>query len=102
MLWTSVLGTAEGRGVRADFRCSDFVEGERMTWGQLLEGSPFERHLRKYELAIAVRAEGEETAVEISAAQTLRGLSRLGTPMMRGAQGRLLDEALDGIERVLG
>ncbi len=102
MLWTSVLGTAEGRGVRADFRCSRLVAGERMTWAQLLEGSPFERHLRKYELEVAVREEGEETAVELSAVQTLRGLSRLGSPMMRGAQGRLLDEALDGLERVLG
>jgi len=102
MLWTSVLGTAEGRGVRADFRCSRLVEGERMAWEQLLEGSPFERHLRKYELEVRVREEGEETVVELAAVQTLRGLSRLGSPMMRGAQGKLLDEALDGLERVLG
>jgi len=33
--------------------------------------------------------------------QTLRGLSRLGSPMMRRGQGSLLDEALDGIERAL-
>jgi len=101
MLWTSVLGTAEGRGVRADFRCSRLVAGERMAWEQLLEGSPFERHLRRYELAVELRDVGEGTEVVLSAAQTLRGLSRLGSPMMRGAQGKLLDEALDGIERAL-
>jgi hypothetical protein len=39
--------------------------------------------------------------VTLAAAQTLRGLSRLGSPMMRHGQGALLDEALDGIERAL-
>ena len=31
----------------------------------------------------------------------LRGMSRLGSPMMRHGQGAILDEALDGIERAL-
>lgn len=100
MLWTSVLGTEEGRGVRADFRCTESSDGKRMAWEQLLEESPFERHLRRYELAIELRDADGGTEVELSAVQTLRGLSRLGSPMMRGAQGRLLDEALDGIERL--
>ncbi len=102
MQWTAVLGTSEGRGVRADFRCGRLTEGEEMTWEQLLAGSPFERHLRRYELEIALQGAGEGTEVTLSATQTLRGLSRLGSPMMRGAQGKLLDEALDGIDRVLG
>ena len=102
MQWTSVLGTAEGRGVRADFRCDESAVGERMAWGQLLTGSPFERHLRRYELAIELCGKGDGTEVTLYASQTLRGLSRLGSPMMRGGQGRLLEEALDGLERVLG
>ncbi len=101
--WTKVLGTSEGRGVRADFRCRESVEGERFAWEQLIPGTPFERHLRRYEVEIAISDgdEGGGTAVSLAAAQTLRGLSRLGSPMMRRGQGALLDEALDGIERAL-
>ena len=99
--WTKVLGTAEGRGVRADFRCCGWVEGERFGWEQQIAGTPFERHLRRYAVEIALADEDGGTAVELSASQTLRGLSRLGSPMMRRGQGALLDEALDGLERAL-
>ena len=99
--WTKVLGTAEGRGVRADFRCTCSVDGERFGWEQLIEGTPFERHLRRYAVEIALNDASPGTEVTIMAAQALRGLSRLGSPMMRRGQGSLLDEALDGIERAL-
>jgi uncharacterized protein YndB with AHSA1/START domain len=99
--WTNVLGTAEGRGVRADFHCTDAVEGERLAWEQLIPGTPFERHLRNYSIEIALSEAAGETVVSIGAKQGLRGLSRLGSPMMRRGQGALLDEALDGIERAL-
>jgi uncharacterized protein YndB with AHSA1/START domain len=100
--WTKVLETAEGRGVRADYRCLSSAEGERYVWEQQLEGTPFERHLRGSTVEIALRAKDGETEVSLTSAQTLRGLSRLGSPMMRGGQGKILDEALDGIERALG
>lgn len=99
--WTKVLGTAEGRGVRADFRCREYAEGERFGWEQMIEGTPFERHLRRYEVDISLAEASPGTEVTIAAAQTLRGLSRLGSPMMRRGQGSLLDEALDGLERAL-
>jgi hypothetical protein len=99
--WTKVLGTAEGRGVRADFRCSESVDGERFAWEQQLAGTPFERHLRSYGVEVALRGDDAGTEVSLTARQSLRGLSRLGSPMMRGAQGKILDEALDGIERAL-
>jgi hypothetical protein len=99
--WTKVLGTAEGRGVRADFRCCERVEGERFGWEQMIEGTPFERHLRRYEVELTLTEVETGTAVTVVAAQTLRGLSRLGSPMMRRGQGALLDEALDGIDRAL-
>jgi uncharacterized protein YndB with AHSA1/START domain len=99
--WTKVLGTAEGRGVRADFRCTGLVEGERFSWEQLIPGTPFERHLRRYAIEISLQGEGDGTRVTLSAQQTLRGLSRLGSPMMRRGQGALLEEALEGIERAL-
>jgi uncharacterized protein YndB with AHSA1/START domain len=99
--WTKVLGTAEGRGVRADFRCRDYAEGERFGWEQMIEGTPFERHLRRYEVDVSLAEAEAGTEVRIEAAQTLRGLSRLGSPMMRRGQGSLLDDALDGLERAL-
>lgn len=99
--WTKVLGTADGRGVRADFRCTDAVEGERIAWEQLIPGTPFERHLRHYAIEIALSEAEGGTGVSIGAKQGLRGLSRLGSPMMRRGQGALLDEALDGIEQAL-
>jgi uncharacterized protein YndB with AHSA1/START domain len=99
--WTKVLGTAEGRGVRADFRCLEFAEGERYSWEQLIPGTPFERHLRRYEVQVNLADSDGGTEITLSATQTLRGLSRLGSPMMRRGQGGLLDEALDGIERAL-
>jgi uncharacterized protein YndB with AHSA1/START domain len=99
--WTKVLATAEGRGVRADFRCSESVEGERFAWEQQIAGTPFERHLRRYGVEVELSDEGDATKVSLVAHQTLRGLSRLGSPMMRRGQGALLDEALDGIERAL-
>ena len=100
--WTKVLTTAEGRGVRADYRCVSAAEGERYVWEQQLEGTPFERHLRESRVEIELRPDGKGTAVTLAAMQRLRGMSRLGSPMMRGAQGKTLDEALDGIEAALG
>ena len=99
--WTKVLETAEGRGVRADFRCLSSAENERYVWEQQLEGTPFAKHLRRSEIEIRLRPEGEATAIDLTASQTLRGMSRLGSPMMRSAQGKILDQALEGIERAL-
>lgn len=99
--WTKVLETAEGRGVRADFRCVSSAREERYVWEQELEGSPFARHLRQAGVEVLLRGREGETEVTLTSSQTLRGMSRLGSPMMRGGQGRILDEALDGIERAL-
>ncbi|HEY8082228.1 MAG TPA: SRPBCC family protein [Solirubrobacterales bacterium] len=99
--WTQVLETEEGRSVRADFRCLSAIEGERYAWEQQLEGTPFERHLRRATVEIGIRASEGATDVTIASEQALRGLSRLGSMMMRRGQGKIVDEALDGIERAL-
>ena len=100
--WTKVLITAEGRGVRADYRCVSAAEPERYVWEQELEGTPFARHLSESRVEIALRPDGDGTTVSLTSAQKLRGMSRLGGPMMRGGQKKILDEALDGIEAALG
>jgi uncharacterized protein YndB with AHSA1/START domain len=100
--WTQVLETAEGRGVRADFRCVSSAQGERYVWEQELEGTPFERHLRALRVEVGLRGAGEGTEVRLTEEQSLKGMSKLGTPLMRRARREMLDEALDGIERTLG
>jgi uncharacterized protein YndB with AHSA1/START domain len=99
--WTTVLETAEGRGVRADYRCLSSAEGERYVWEQQLEGTPFGRHLRSSSVSIGLHGVDGSTEVTISSEQRLRGLSRLGSPLMRGGQRKILEAALDGIEAAL-
>ncbi|MEX2107049.1 MAG: SRPBCC family protein [Solirubrobacterales bacterium] len=99
--WTKVLETAEGRGVRADYRCLSSAENERYVWEQELVGTPFARHLRSSRVEIGLRERDEGTQVSLASVHTLRGMSRLGSPMMRRGQGEILDEALDGIERAV-
>lgn len=99
--WTVVLQTAKGTGVRADYRCVSAAAGERYVWEQELEDTPFERIVRSSETGVHLKGRNGDTAVTVYARERLRGLSRLGSPMMRGATRRRLDEALDGIERAL-
>jgi uncharacterized protein YndB with AHSA1/START domain len=101
--WTTVLGTQRGRGVRADYRCTSAATDERYVWEQEIEGTPFERILRAARLEIEL-ADAEEggTRVKLASEERLRGMSRLGSPMMRMAARRRLDAALDGVERAVG
>jgi uncharacterized protein YndB with AHSA1/START domain len=99
--WTAVLETERGTGVRADYRCTGSTTGERYAWEQQLAGTPFDRILRASRLEIALASADGGTKVTLTSDETLRGLSRLGSSMMRGASRRRLDEALDGIERAL-
>ena len=100
--WTQVLQTAEGRGVRADFRCVSSAEGERYVWEQELEGTPFERHLKTSRVEVRLRGRDGGTEVALAEEQALKGMSKLGSPLMRRARGEMLEEALEGIARALG
>jgi len=99
--WTKVLQTSEGRGVRADFRCVSSAERERYVWEQELEGTPFERHLGALRVEVGMRERDGGTEVRLTEEQTLKGMSKLGSPLMLRARREALDEALDGIERAL-
>ena len=99
--WTKVLQTSEGRGVRADYRCLSSADQQRYVWEQQLENSPFERVLRSSVIEIGLEPKNDTSEVRLTSRQQLRGMSRLGSPMMRRATGRTLNEALDGIERAL-
>ncbi|MDX6638570.1 MAG: hypothetical protein QOJ01_2081 [Solirubrobacterales bacterium] len=99
--WTVVLKTAKGSGVRADYRCISAAAGERYVWEQELAGTPFARIVRSSETGVHLQGKADDTSVTVYTRERLRGLSRLGSPMMRGAVRKRLDEALDGIERAL-
>src|SRR3954451_10793168 len=100
--WTQVLETSEGRGVRPDFRCLSSAEPKRYAWEQQVDGTPFERHLKSARFQIDLDPGERGTEVAITSEQSLRGMSRLGSPMLRRGQGEILDQALDGIERAMG
>jgi uncharacterized protein YndB with AHSA1/START domain len=99
--WTTVLETERGTGVRADYHCTGSTEPRRYAWEQEVDGTPFERVLRASALEMELAPDGQGTRVTMVSDERLRGLSKLGSTMMRGAAGRRLEEALDGIERAL-
>jgi uncharacterized protein YndB with AHSA1/START domain len=99
--WTTVLETKSGRGVRADFRCISSAAEERFVFEQEVADTPFERILRNSVTEVHLARKGASTEVRIESRQTLRGLSRLGSPMRRRATSRKLELALDGLEEAV-
>jgi hypothetical protein len=87
--------------VRADYRVTSAAANERYVFEQRIEETPFERIVRSAEIAVRLEASGEGTEVTLTSEERLKGLSRLGAAMMRGAAKRRLDEALEGIDRAL-
>lgn len=100
--WTQVLETRDGRGVRADYHGVAATEGERYVFEQTVEGTPFERFVKRARTEIKLSPQNGETDVTMSLDRRLRGLSRFGAPMMRRAIGRTLNEALSGLETATG
>lgn len=100
--FTEVMRTKKGRPVRADFHTAESVRGKLHRWVQDLDGTPFERFLTLNETVVELTPSGEGTEVKLSTRQKLRGLSRVGGGvMLKRATRRQLDEALDGLERLL-
>ena len=100
--FTQVLTTKRGRPVRADFRIVQSDRPYALAWMQEVEGTPFQRVLTESVIAISLSLVGDGTTVTIEQRQRLRGYSRTGGFLLRRATGDRLDEALDGIERILG
>jgi hypothetical protein len=100
--WTQVLETRDGRGVRADYRCTSAAAGERYIYEQQLDDSPFEAILKSATTEIRLQPTDGVTEVTLASEQRLRGLSRFGGLMMRRATGRTLSAALEGLDRAVG
>jgi uncharacterized protein YndB with AHSA1/START domain len=88
--WTTVLRSARGRPVRADWRLEGEERPLRRAWTQELDGTPFEKVLRE-----------RRVEVTLERRQQPRGRSRLGALQLRRAAAKELDGALDGLEDVL-
>jgi uncharacterized protein YndB with AHSA1/START domain len=105
--FTHVYTTKKGRTVRIDFRVleTEAPEGDspgHRSWEQDIPGTPFERVLREAITEIWLApAENGATRVTIAQRQKLRGYSRTGGWMLRRATRARLDDALDGLERIL-
>lgn len=118
--FTEVLLSPKGKIVRADFLLLDVAAPQRIVWAQQVEGTPFERVLRGAETEIVLstldgqRDPATEVSIELrqemqgfrtsaGGRQTwISGVSRLGGPLVRRAANATLDEALDGLERIVG
>jgi len=100
--FTEVLSTDKGRSIRADFRVVDSRAPEVRRWVQQVEGSPFERLLRSAETEVRLEREGDATRVSVTLSQRLKGVGAFGGFMVRRANGRLADEALERLARLHG
>lgn len=101
--FTEVLGTDKGKSVRADFRVLESEQPVLRRWTQEVSNSPFERILQSAETVVRLVEEGpQSTRVTLTLDQRLRGLSRFGGWMVRGAAKRQLDEALANLDGLLG
>jgi uncharacterized protein YndB with AHSA1/START domain len=109
--FTEVLTSARGKIVRADFRLVDTVRERRVVWVQQIENTPFAKVLKSAETEISLtEADGGgdgvgtgATEVTIELRQTLQGFfARLGAHLVRRAAGSTIEEALDGLERIVG
>ena len=106
--FTHVFMTKKGRAVRADYYVIQAQppgtgpDGSGFfSWGQEVEGTPFERVLSEAVTEIHLQDDPDGTLVTITQTQKLRGYSRTGGFLMRRATRRKLDEALDGLAGVV-
>jgi uncharacterized protein YndB with AHSA1/START domain len=105
--FTHVYTTKKGRAVRVDFRVlasePPYADSAGLrSWEQEIAGTPFERVLHEAITEVHVQATGPVgTSVTIAQRQKLRGYSRTGGWLLRRATNARLDEALDGLERIV-
>ncbi|TMK42661.1 MAG: hypothetical protein E6G56_01010 [Actinobacteria bacterium] len=99
--FTVVMLTDRGRVVRADHRIVESDPARRCTWAQDVHGTPFASILREAYTTVELAPGERGTRVVVELRQSLRGMARLGSFMVRRAARNQLDAALDGLERIL-
>ena len=102
--FTEVLLTAKGRPVRADFTIVVADAPRLARWRQELEGTPFARFLTEAETELRLESADGGAATEVTLAVHERPYgftTRLGALLMRRAARRRLQDALDGLARIV-
>ncbi len=103
--FTEVLMSEKGKIVRADFLLVDAVAGQRIVWAQQVQDTPFAKVLKSAETEVSLASvdDARVTEVTVELRQSLQGfLARLGGHMVRRAATSTIEEALDGLERIVG
>ena len=101
--FTKVYASRNGRLVRADFHMEADERVLTLRWEQQVRDTPFARVLSVARTELRLEPAGAGTKVTIELYQKLRGIfANLGASRVRGAAGKVLDEALDGLERIFG
>jgi uncharacterized protein YndB with AHSA1/START domain len=95
--WTMVLMSDRGKPIRADYTLAESCPMELLEWQQELEETPFERMLSQSRIVIELAQDDNagKTAVVLRSTERLRGLARLGSPMVRHATRKRLSQALE-------
>jgi carbon monoxide dehydrogenase subunit G len=101
--FTKVFASRNGRLVRADFQVEADEAALTLSWEQQVQDTPFARVLSAARTELRLEPTGGGTKVTIELRQKLRGIfANLGASRVRSAAGKMLDEALDGLERIFG
>ena len=101
--FTKVFASRNGRMVRADFHVEAEEAALTLRWEQQVRDTPFARVLSAARTELRLEPAGKGTKVTIELRQKLRGVfANLGASRVRRAAGNVLDEALDGLERIFG
>ena len=59
--WTTVMETARGKSLRADYTVLESVEPERLVWRHEIEESPFERIMSDSRYQLVLEPDGGGT-----------------------------------------
>ncbi|MGI8624166.1 MAG: SRPBCC family protein [Solirubrobacteraceae bacterium] len=100
--WTSVMTSARGNAVRADWVVEANEQPTRRRWSQEVENTPFERLFERNAVEVHLERAPDGTRVTVLFDQQPRGLARVMPFMLRRAMGRQLDAALDGLAQAAG
>lgn len=98
--WTSVLGADSGRMLRLDFRCTGATRPDRYEWEHELDGTPYERHLARQAFEVRITGKDEGSEVTLTTVNNLRGAAKVAGFSMKKGQRELIEEALEGLERI--
>jgi uncharacterized protein YndB with AHSA1/START domain len=100
--FTEVLASPRGRLVRADFRVVADEQALTLRWDQRVQDTPFARLLTAAATDLRLEPAATGTKVTIELRQKLKGVfANLGASRVRRAARNTLDEALDGLERIV-